>query len=60
MADGAMVVWGLLVLIGASSLAGALYERLHPRPTTPFRWSEAEHQHAVLMSRYYANFGPPG
>jgi hypothetical protein len=25
----------------------------------PLTWSEAEHQHALIMSRDYAGFGPP-
>jgi hypothetical protein len=59
MSDGAIVVLGFLVLISVIAIAGVLYERLHHVPATPFHWSDAEHQHALIMSRYYANFGPP-
>lgn len=59
MSDGAMVLSGFLALISVVGLAGVLYEQSHHRPATPFRWPDAEHQHDLLMSRYYANFGPP-
>jgi hypothetical protein len=59
MSDGAMLVSGFLALIGVIGIAGVLYKRLHRAPATPFPWSAAEHQHALIMSRYYADFGPP-
>jgi hypothetical protein len=58
MSDKALAVSGFLALISGIGLAGVLYERLRHRPATPFHWSDAEHQHALLMSRYYGNFGP--
>jgi hypothetical protein len=59
MSDGAIVVSGFFALISVIGIAGVLYERLHHRPVMPFPWSEADHQHALIMSRYYAGFGPP-
>jgi hypothetical protein len=59
MSDGAMVMWGFVALISVIGVAGLLHERLRHRPAKPPGWSEAEHQHALIMSRYYAGFGPP-
>jgi hypothetical protein len=59
MSDGAMVMSGLLALLSVLGIAGVLYKRLHDAPEAPFHWSAAEHQHALIMSRYYADFGPP-
>jgi hypothetical protein len=59
MSDGAMVVSGLLALLSVIGVAGVVYRRLRHAPAVPFHWSTAEHQHALIMSRYYANFGPP-
>jgi hypothetical protein len=57
--DGAVaVVLGFLALTCVFGLAGLVYDRLRHPPATPFHWSDAAHQHAVLMSRYYANYGP--
>jgi hypothetical protein len=58
MADA--MIWGLclLALISVAGLAGLLYDRLHPTAAPPCDWSEAEHWHAVIMSRYYREFGP--
>ncbi len=59
MTDGATVVSGLLALISVIGIAGVLYERLHHSPATPIHWSDADHRRALIMSRYYASFGPP-
>jgi hypothetical protein len=59
MSDGVMVVSGFLAVLSVIGVAGVLYRRLHHTPAVPFRWSAAEHQHALIMSRYYADFGPP-
>jgi len=59
MSEGAIVVLAFLVLTCALAMAGLLYDRLKQGAPTPFHWSDSEHQHAVIMSRYYANFGPP-
>ena len=59
MPDGAIVVLGVLALTCALAMAGRLYDRLQHSAPTPLHWSDFEHQHALIMSRYYANFGPP-
>jgi len=58
MSDGAIVVLGFLALTCALAVAGLLYERLKHSAPKPLHWSDSEHQHALIMSRYYANFGP--
>ncbi len=59
MSDGAIVVLGFLALTCALAMAGLLYERLQHSAATPLHRSDSEHQRALIMSRYYANFGPP-
>ncbi len=58
MSDGTIAVLGLLAVTGMVGMVGVIYERLHPTPAPPFRWSDADHQHALIMSRYYRKFGP--
>ncbi len=58
MADGVIILMGFLALTCMIGLAGLLCDRRHHRPATPLHWSDAERQHALIMSRYYANYGP--
>jgi len=58
MADGVIMLLGFLALTCMIGVAGLLYGQQHRRPAAPFHWADAEHQHALIMSRYYANYGP--
>jgi hypothetical protein len=59
MSDGAIVMLGFFTLTFALAMSGLLYDRLKHSGPKPLHWSDSEHQHALIMSRYYANFGPP-
>ncbi len=59
MPDATILVSGFLALISAVAIAGLLHDRLRQRPIAPYFWSDAEHRHAVIMSQYYREFGPP-
>ncbi len=59
MPDPTILLPGFLVLLSVVSVAGLLRDRLHPRAAPPCYWSDAEHRHAVIMSRFYRRYGAP-
>jgi hypothetical protein len=60
--EAVSVAWVVIMLMGTFVLAavcGGLYDGwLHRRRVTPAGWSDAERDHARIMSRYYAQYGP--